>query len=427
MMLQDHPPIPQYTVRLFSDLANLSSSFATYLSSVFIACELWKLLIQLLVPPEPLPERTGEHLLVEDGDDYSAVEDPQVAILVRVLFESSEHMNSGFILENSAMATSLASAVTVSVFYSPLTASPVTMEGALPLVELLLTVLHFVIRAVSLSTAAEDKDGGGGASQVRSPRARLPLISRRARCLSQAERYRRAIAPLRSVCPALLMVFACSAQFQSDILQAMSASLGVGVGGRDGEGEGEGSVLFSSHRSLSDSCSRCLGKPTTYCFYVLQQAHVIISPGILFDLFPDAVTNVVLSKQSLFQISKIVAVGAANSASFASKRSYSSGPAAGMSADATAFSPRHALAKILLTAVVEPKPKLRLLKIVNGIMKVSASMKLTQKAKELILSENLMDALLKIRSISDEDVAKNNDSLSLAKLAAHIIEQENKM
>ena len=38
--------------------------------------------------------------------------------------------------------------------------------------------------------------------------------------------------------------------------------------------------------------------------------------GILLDLFPDAVTNVILSKQSLFQISKIVAVGAAASAKY---------------------------------------------------------------------------------------------------------------
>jgi hypothetical protein len=45
----------------------------------------------------------------------------------------------------------------------------------------------------------------------------------------------------------------------------------------------------SEYFQILDTCSRCL--------------------GILFDLFPDAVTNVILSKQSLTQICKIVSVG----------------------------------------------------------------------------------------------------------------------
>ena len=55
-----------------------------------------------------------------------------------------------------------------------------------------------------------------------------------------------------------------------------------------------------------------------YALYRLSTNVLFIAlyVGILFDLFPDAVTNVILSKQSLFQISKIVAVGAAASAKY---------------------------------------------------------------------------------------------------------------
>lgn len=69
--------------------------------------------------------------------------------------------------------------------------------------------------------------------------------------------------------------------------------------------------------------------------------------GILFDLFPDAVTNVILSKQSLFQISKIVAVGGASS-SAVSKRP----PLAGDTFDDFILSPRFAIAKILSASKV---------------------------------------------------------------------------
>lgn len=127
----------------------------------------------------------------------------QVAILLRVLFESCDDIMCGCILESSAtltLPTAIASTLTLTVFHSSVTMyvlqryyhhffnvcmyvcincmyvcerHPSTMEGVIPMVDLMLAVLHFVIRAVSESSAPgfsqEEKEGATTAAQVRFP------------------------------------------------------------------------------------------------------------------------------------------------------------------------------------------------------------------------------------------------------------------
>lgn len=58
---------------------------------------------------------------------------------------------------------------------------------------------------------------------------------------------------------------------------------------------------------------------------------------------------------------------------------------------------------------------------------ISSSMKLSQKAKDLIFSDPLLDALYKIQGSKEEEFRRQPDLLNLVRLTSHILEQENKM
>lgn len=191
LMLQDQPPIPQYCVRMFADVANISPQLAGFLSYEFFSRDIWRLLTNLLNSSEVLNNNVGNHSSAnsvggEETDEYIFADDPQVAILIRVLFEFSSNnnltnnkdnnnnsnnsnrndvFNCGSLIEIGNLPTSIASACSISVFYSTATSSPASMESLLPLVDLLLSVLHFVIRALSAS-ATEEKDREGEASST---------------------------------------------------------------------------------------------------------------------------------------------------------------------------------------------------------------------------------------------------------------------
>jgi hypothetical protein len=161
LMLKDQPPIPQYTVRLFSDIAQISPQFAAFLSKEFSSHNVWKLLIDLLVPElhNNTNNNPGSNHSLEDNDDFTATEDPQVAILLRTLFECSDPNICGLLLDSTNLPIHVASACTIAVFYSPVvTSNAANMESILPLIELLLSLLHFVIRSITSFNATEEKE-----------------------------------------------------------------------------------------------------------------------------------------------------------------------------------------------------------------------------------------------------------------------------
>jgi hypothetical protein len=77
----------------------------------------------------------------------------------------------------------------------------------------------------------------------------------------QAEKYRRSIASLRSVCPALFMLFAFTSQYLDEIVTAFKNGSTEAMADQDAEN----SALYSLHLNLADSTSRCLGM--YFCYF----------------------------------------------------------------------------------------------------------------------------------------------------------------
>jgi len=281
-LLADHAPIPQYTIRLLSDVIVTSPIVADevvkHLQSTGSISQLLKLLkVRRVVANEEEVEAST-----------TSYPDPQLMVLIRYVFER----NGATILLQFDVATSIAS-VCISIIYGKLgsyinsnfsdvfmkknSTTPmahqmldIDLEDLMVSIDLLHLILHFVIRALS---TAEEKDRNSKTSTARNNGVHY----------TQAEAYRRQIAPLRAVSPALLVMFHYAHQCTHCKIVLQDTSIQPSRTNTSTRGAEEPIMSnlpdVTSYLHLLDSGSRCL--------------------GILFDLYPIDLSLQLSSKQSL--------------------------------------------------------------------------------------------------------------------------------
>ncbi len=268
-LLQDQAPIPQYTVRLLCDVFTVN----TTISSSVVQCLISTGSVEVLV-----------QLLKQKPDEESEGIDSQLIVLLRTIFEcnGAEHLLHNDLA--TSLVTTLISSVYSSMNSSVSTSSLVTgrrgdtlhttntIEGVtnqhqtiIVLIDLLHIVLHFVLRAVS---TADERDRQYNAAHNTNNKAYY----------LQAEGYHKQVAPLRAVSPALLMIFA----YVSVYLRETSSTNASNI---------DNNSTHSNHSESSDANSLL-----AYCHLLDSSSR---SLGIIFDLFPDAITVQLLSKQSI--------------------------------------------------------------------------------------------------------------------------------
>lgn len=270
-LLTYRAPIPQYLVRLISDLLTINPTVSAAVVQSLLSTGCLENLVQLLKrnPSEESEEMSG------------MVIDSQLIVLLRNIFESPDGAAPLLYhdLCNALVATLISSVYEgmndtvsrVGMLATPSTANTSSLpnqaalgmgvgmgmvnqhELVIVLVDLVHVVLHFVIRALS---TADEKDRQHNATHHTTS----------AIYNTQAELYRKQAAPLRALSPALLLIFAFVHNY-----------LHTGQQQEDTDSQDPSSMLAYMH--LLDSTSRCV--------------------GILYDLFPEAVSLQLLAKQNI--------------------------------------------------------------------------------------------------------------------------------
>eukprot|EP00981_Chlorochromonas_danica_P012115 scaffold4505_cov165-Ochromonas_danica.AAC.5 len=344
LLLNDQPPIPQYTIRLLVDVMCINREIAVQIVRQLQTSGIVPVILNNLRSVAANDRNS------DDGDIYSL--DPQLVVLVHGIFEHAEGAEA--LLEadlGSALSVATIGAVYMSLPFPFDRVTQINSELLVGLAELLYFVLHFVLREIS---AAE----GGG----RSPQRHV-----------HAEQNRKRVLSLRATSPALLMLLA----FAQDYLRTFP---GGSIAGGEVDGQQQLRAVCSHLAELS---SRSL--------------------GVLFDLFPDALTSQLLSKQSVTLDNK-----AANPH------------------EAEVLSPRLIIALVLKNKQVDGKVRLKLIKIVLGLLKVSKTINSSAKARELVSEEPLNSAIVMctkgLMSPARNVESANDVTSSIARVASLILE-----
>lgn len=304
-LLVDQAPIPQYITRLLVETMGVHKQFAVQFIPALQQYGILSVLVGLLRNSGNAAGGAGtgmndNHSSSEDGESF--VLDPQLVVLIHSIFDHNEGAN--LLLQadlGGALSVAIIGAVYMNISYPFRGVGSLNQDLLVTLIELLYHVLHFVLREVSSDTVPSSAGKGG----MRSPQRHI-----------QAEQHRRFIMPLRAVSPALLLMVAFI-EHCGNLFPAMEGDAAAGD-----------QHLHSILVHLLDLCCR--------------------SMGVLFDLFPDALTSQLLSKQS-------VALD----------------PSSGeRSATETVLSPRLILAHVLKNKHTEGKVKVKFLKIIYGLLKV---------------------------------------------------------
>jgi hypothetical protein len=255
-LLADQPPIPQYFVRLLLDIMNVSPVCSQVVSEQLVKRGAPEFLGKLL---RPRPQAAGAE---EDDTEMDGVDgNPQLALLLRQVYETTDcagmllRSDLGPILTEATIAAvyatmndSLSSTVgRPSDRFSP-NALP-RHEGVMRLVELIQVVLYHIVRLQPKDAASAQQSN------------------------NVAELYRRQVAQMRVLSPALLTVIAYANEFLR-----VNADTDAARGG-PGSDDLDAASAVGAYAQLLDGVSRCL--------------------ALLFDLFPDALTTQLLSKVSV--------------------------------------------------------------------------------------------------------------------------------
>jgi len=184
-----------------------------------------------------------------------------------------------------------------------------------------------------------------------------------------SEQLHRLATPLRKVCPALFIILAGPKNINS-------------------KEDDDESVLAM----LRDSASRCL--------------------GILFDIFPDSVTSHLLSTSEI----TIGSTSSPNSSKSASTYSINSNI------------PRIIISKIITQPLIDIRLRIRLLKILAGVVKMAPVLNAVAKVDEMLSSQPLRQALeICIEQRDRQGNNDNNDDIAtLIRLAKQIMASTNK-
>ena len=308
-LLADHAPIPQYTVRLLSDVILTSPTIADavvkHLQSTGSISHLLRLLkIRRTAANDEEMEvpSSSSSSSSSSSNSSSNYPDPQLVVLIRYVFER----NGAVALLQCDVATSIAS-VCISIIYgkvgsyinssySDIIKYPTAMvhqmldidlEDLMVSIDLLHLILHFVIRALS---TADEKDRNSTASNGKN----IPITNTTASPARvhymQAEAYRRLIAPLRAVSPALLVMF----HYAHHCIYCKTTILYK---------EGDALIHHQQHQQQQNSSIRGDEPPISNSPDVTSYLHLLDSGsrclGILFDLYPNDLSLQLSSRQPL--------------------------------------------------------------------------------------------------------------------------------
>jgi hypothetical protein len=293
-LLADSAPIPQYIVRLLCEIMKIAPVFSQaivqHLHSSGVSVALMKLLNQRTnaVQRHSNEDHDNDDDDSDGGMSAAATADPQLAVLLRCIVENPEGAVS---LLQSDIAVVLAPSLIATVYETMNNAlrqdnaarfigesSELSKhEIVIVSVDLLHVVLHFVIR--SLSTADERDAQAAAAAAAMGPTAAATVKA--GAFFEQADLYRRMVSPLRAVSPALLLVLAYVGNYLYYRGHQQQQQLSAPGGGREGNSRSteEDASAWTAYSHLMESASRCL--------------------GILFDLYPEALTTQLLAKQSI--------------------------------------------------------------------------------------------------------------------------------
>jgi hypothetical protein len=258
-LLMDHPPIPQYYVRLLVDIMSLSGIYTQGAVEGLVKNGAVESLIRLL---KPSPASGG------DDDGISGADgNPQLAVLLRRVFEAPD---CGPLLLRCDIAPAVTEAAIAAVYATMNEALTTgvqsqasraehfgahrlaTHEGVIRLLELVQSILQLVVRI-------QPKDA-----------------SATAQASSLAEQARRQVANMRYLSPAILTVVSYCSKY---LRYTAEDSSQVSPRGGTDEASGIESSAAAAYSRLLDGGTRCI--------------------ALLFDLFPDALTTQLLSKASI--------------------------------------------------------------------------------------------------------------------------------
>jgi hypothetical protein len=247
LLLTDQAPVPQYITRLLVDTMAISEAMSIVTIQSILVSGATTVLVNLL--------RTSGSGHTEDGEELSL--DPQLVVLIHGVFERSEGA-SALLQADLGGALSVAAIGTV---YSNLP-YPFHQIGhfnhdlLVSIVELLYHVLHHVLR----ETSSMENPSSASKGATRSPQRH-----------GIAEQHRRLVMPLRAVSPALLMMMACVEHYLAFSPASLPPEADIEMDDRQHD-----RTIYAHLLELSSRCA-----------------------GVLFDLFPDALSSQLLSKQSV--------------------------------------------------------------------------------------------------------------------------------
>jgi hypothetical protein len=350
--LSDQSPIPQYTIRLIADTVTVSPTIANEIMKDLKINGCVEVLIQLLRDGRGNANDNNSY----DNVDDERIQDPQLSILLRFMFERPEMSMKMLQCDAAgAVCNAVLNAVGVTTATSPITSDGQRAELLVPTVDLMLVILNYFIR--SLAAIAESNVSPSSTNSKSPDRTNL------------SEQLHRLATPLRKVCPALFIILA-------------------GPKNLNPKDDDEESVLAM----LRDSASRCL--------------------GILFDIFPDSVTS------NLLSTSEIV-LGSNGTSPNRGTSNYS----------INSNVPRIIIAKIITQPLVDIRLRIRLLKILAGVVKMAPALNVVPKVEEMFGSQPLKQALE--ITLEQKDKQYNNgetddDRATIIRLARLIITSINK-
>ena len=353
--LNDQSPIPQYTIRLIADTVTVSPTIANEMMKDLKINGCVEVLIQLLKDGRGnTSDDTHERYYL----DEERIQDPQLSILLRCMFERPEMSMKMLQCDvANAVCNAVLNAVGCSSAKSPNNYDGQRAELLAPTVDLMLVVLNYFIR--SLAAIAESNASPSSANNKSPDRSNL------------SEQLHRLATPLRKVCPALFIILAGPKNINSK------------------DDDDDESVLAM----LRDSASRCL--------------------GILFDIFPDSVTSHLLSTSE-------ITIGSSTSSPSSSRNT--------STYSINSNIPRIIISKIITQPSIDIRLRIRLLKILAGVVKMAPILNVVAKVDDMLSSQPLRQALdicieqrnRQYNNDNDDDVA------TLTRLAKQIIGSTNR-
>ena len=329
--LVDQPPIPQYIVRMLSDLMLIDVKNSNEIFADICSNAVTSSLVQLFRDQN---DRQKDNRSINSSRDGIADEyDPQLAILIRLIFEKTGAMN----LLNNDIAGALYEALQSLIgslprqnikILGPIDISGDLMERLVPTMELLHVILHHVIQSQFEKGNSDDASTN-----------------------AHRQKYRVLVDSFRNLVPTLLSILMLR---NGDPSNADANDWSIRSSGRDP------SILPHLH----ETASRCI--------------------GILFDIFPDAVTNFVVQDRP-------IKCGEVNWGSA-----------------------RQILASCLCDENINVSLRLRLLKVLNGMISISPSLGLEREVKAMLARSPCSNALLQLAESHYAVESRGDEIKSLA-------------